>query len=121
MQPGTLISAEAQWVHGISDADVADAPTWPEVLPRLLEVTANRAVLAYNADYDAQVIASDCRRYNLSPAHLGRSTAWGCIMNTRSDWLGIRRWVALDGGHRARGDCLAALDVLRTVSSPPKR
>lgn len=119
VQPGTPISAEAQWVHCISDADVADAPTWPEVLPRLLEVTANRSVLAYNSDYDAQVIASDCRRYDLSPAHLGSPQTWGCIMNTRSDWLGIRRWVALGGGHRARGDCLEALDVLCSLTTPP--
>ncbi|GAA2798669.1 3'-5' exonuclease [Saccharopolyspora taberi] len=121
VRPGTPISPEAQWIHGITDDEVADAPTWPEVLPRLLEATAGRVVLAYNSDYDSQVIRSDCRRYDLDPAHLGRGDSWGCIMNTRSDWLGIRRWVALGGGHRARGDCLSALDVLRNLTTPPHR
>jgi hypothetical protein len=43
IQPG------ARAVHGISDADLADAPVWADVLPKLLAVTENRQVLCYNA------------------------------------------------------------------------
>jgi hypothetical protein len=43
IQPG------ARAVHGISDADLVDAPVWADVLPELLAVTAGRQVLCYNA------------------------------------------------------------------------
>ena len=57
VNPGCPIQDEARWVHGISDADVADAPHWAEVLPMLLAVTEGRTILAYNA-FTSQ---ADCR------------------------------------------------------------
>jgi len=35
-----LEAAIARWVHGITDEQVADAPPWADVLPKLLDVTA---------------------------------------------------------------------------------
>jgi hypothetical protein len=49
VQPREPVTLGAQWVHGLSDADLVGAPTWPEVLPKLLQVTGNRWILAYNA------------------------------------------------------------------------
>jgi DNA polymerase III epsilon subunit-like protein len=49
VSPGCPIQPGAQAVHGITDADVAGAPPWNEVLPKLLTVTRGRTVLAYNA------------------------------------------------------------------------
>jgi hypothetical protein len=36
VNPGCAISPGAQWVYGITDAEVADAPPWSQVLPELL-------------------------------------------------------------------------------------
>lgn len=33
VKPQTPITLGAHWVHGISDADLVDAPPWPQVLP----------------------------------------------------------------------------------------
>jgi len=121
VNPGVPVSLGAQWVHGLSDADVATAPRWPEVLPRLLEVTAGRQVLAYNADFDAGVIAADTARYGLRLAHLGDAGRWGCVMSRRSDWARSRRWLPLCGGHRALSDTREALEVLRDMAAPPGR
>ena len=57
VNPGVPIEPGAQAVHGITDADLAGAPTWADVLPKLLQVTEGRTVLAYSADYDRTVIA----------------------------------------------------------------
>lgn len=121
IDPKIPISYGAFKHHGISDADVAHAPTWPEVLPEVLRVTAGRKILAYNSDYDFRVICRDSNRYHLDPRHLGDETNWDCVMKRRSEWLGIRRWRPLDGGHRALGDCLSARDILLTFTTPAQR
>jgi hypothetical protein len=117
VNPGVPITPEAQWVHGIDDAYVTDAPTWHEILPRLLEVTKDRMVLAYNCEYDQAVICTDTKRHDLAADHLADSTRWGCVMNRRSDWNATTRRSRLGGGHRALGDALAALDVLRQMTA----
>jgi hypothetical protein len=118
VDPGRPISSGARAVHGISDADVAGAPTWDRVLPRLLEVTRGRQVLAYNADFDQGVVVADCQRRGLDAAHLAERERWGCLMQARSDWRRTWRWMPLWGRHRAIGDCEAALDVLRAMTAP---
>ena len=119
VDPRAPITLGASWVHGLTDAEVAGASCWPEVLPQLLEVTRGRQILAYNAEFDAGVIRADCHRYGLDPGHLGDADRWGCLMTRRSDWARRRRWLPLEGGHRALADAHAALDVLRTLAAYP--
>jgi Exonuclease len=119
VDPRAPITLGASWVHGLTDAEVAGAPCWPEVLPQLLEVTRGRQILAYNAEFDAGVIRADCHRYGLDPGPLGDADRWGCLMTRRSDWARRRRWLPLEGGHRAFADAHAALDVLRTLAAYP--
>lgn len=52
VNPGSPIEAGASAVHGITDADVADAPTFVAILPELLRAIEGRVVCAYNAPYD---------------------------------------------------------------------
>jgi DNA polymerase III epsilon subunit-like protein len=107
-------------VHGISHADLVGAPTWPQVLPTLREVIGERAqILAYNADYDLGVVRADCARYGLDPGRLTARGRWSCLMDRRSDWARRRRWLPLDGGHRALPDTQAALELLRVMASSP--
>lgn len=119
VNPEVPVTDGAFAVHGISDAMVADAPTFDQVLPDLLRVTAGRTVLAYSEEYDREVVKGDCRRLELPSGHLGRSANWDCVMEARSTWEGVREWLPLGGGHRALGDALAALDVLRQLAVAP--
>jgi DNA polymerase III epsilon subunit-like protein len=106
--------------HGISDADLVDAPTLARVWPRLLQITAGRTVLAYNASFDQDVVLRHAHRDGLNPAHLADPCRWSCLMSRRSQWLMRRRWLPLGGGHRARGDCEVALDLLTTMTAPAR-
>ncbi|HKE99408.1 MAG TPA: 3'-5' exonuclease [Actinomycetes bacterium] len=119
VDPGLPITDEARWIHGIGDADVAGAPAWPQVLPRLLSATRDRTVLAYNAEYDAGVIAADTARHGLDLGHLGEDGRWACVMNRRSDWARAWRWLPLGGGHRALGDTRVAREVLLDMARAP--
>lgn len=118
VDPRTPIAASAQRVHGLSDADVVGAPAWPDVLPRFLAITSGRQVLAYNVEFDAGVLRADSERYGLDLGDLARDDRWGCIMLRRAETLPTSAGLALGAGHRALGDTLAALDVLRTLGSP---
>jgi DNA polymerase III epsilon subunit-like protein len=112
------IAPGAYAVHGISADQLAGAPTWPQVLPQLLQVTAERTVLAYNADFDCGRIADTSDRHGLDIEHLAEPGRWGCVMNRRSDWARTARWLPLGSGHRARGDALAAREVLLGMTMP---
>lgn len=120
VNPGCPIELGAQWVHGLGDSDVKDAPTWTEVLPRLLEVTAGRTVVAYNSAFDFDVVRRHSSRDGLDPGPLDDHTRWACLMNRRSDWQLCRRWLPLNGGHRALGDCQTAYDLLCAMTSPSR-
>ncbi len=121
VNPETPISQGAFKLHRISDADVANAPTWPEVLPEVLRVTAGRKILAYGSGFDLGVIRLDSDRYHLDPGHLGDKENWDCVMTRRSEWLRARKWLRLGGGHRALGDCLKARDIMLEFTAPAQR
>jgi hypothetical protein len=119
VDPSCPIQPDATWVHGITNSDVAGAPGWEAVLPRLLEVTRDRRILAYNVDFDRGVVLADTRRHDLEPEQLAAAVHWSCLMGARC--TGERAWgrLALYGPHRALGDCLAALEFLRAIAVSP--
>ncbi|MBQ0905583.1 3'-5' exonuclease [Micromonospora sp. U21] len=79
--PGCEAEPEARWVHGITDDELADAPPLAEVVPKLLQVTAGRTVLAYNAEFDHNTVVRHAGRDGLDPAHLGDIGNWSCLMH----------------------------------------
>lgn len=121
VDPGMPIEVAAYWIHGISDQDVASAPAWPQVLARVVEATAGRTVLAYNAEFDRGRIAYDCARHGVDGGELVRASRWGCVMDRRSDHERRWRWMPLGGGHRALGDALRARAVLLGMTATPPR
>lgn len=112
VNPGQPISPAAQAVHGLRDADVADAPPWAEILPRLTEVVGGRQLVAYNAPYDRTVITSMS-----GPSHpLSDPARWVCAMRARSVLERSDGWQRLGGNHRALGDTYAMLAVLEELA-----
>lgn len=53
-------------VHGITAADVADAPLWSAVLPRLLPWLRHYPVVAHSAGFDRAAIDHMCYKYQLA-------------------------------------------------------
>lgn len=62
VKPGEPIPEDATRVHGICDADVADAPAWAEVWPQVAEILRDRTPAAYNSTFDALVLAHEIDR-----------------------------------------------------------
>lgn len=106
VNPEVPIEQGAYQVHGITDDMVTapGVPNWPTLYQRLLRITRNRTVLAYNAKYDRGVIAAECHRYGMRRSRLTQPTHWADVMARRSDHAHTDRWLPNGGGHRALGD-----------------
>lgn len=132
VRPSGQIPAEASAIHGITNEDVATAPTWAEIHQRLVELVAGRLVIAYGADFDIRLIEQTAARYGLE----WQRPETGCAMrlyaqrngewsDRRSTWRWLKLGVAAEasgintgGAHRALADCRMALGVIRAMSSP---
>lgn len=110
VDPQTPVPADAARVHGINDQDLAGAPTWPQIADQVEHLLRRRTVIAYNSPFDRDRVRAEQDR-------VGRPTPrrWWCLMRARAA-VESAPWRALHGGHRAAGDCQAALRVLQEIA-----
>ena len=140
VQPAHPIPRDATNVHGITDADVRDAPTIVDLLPRLQEIwqQANQGnrVFAYNLDYDARLLIQSfgARRQRWFFPHRSENDImqlYAEYYGAWSDWHRSFTWqslikavdqcdLAFDGdAHRALSDARASLAVLKHMAAYP--
>ena len=140
VRPSGPVPAEAGAIHGITDAMLADAPTWSEIHARFCGLVEGRQVVIYSREFDTRVITQTARRYGL-PAPQGFDLVLDpgrvhCAMQAyaefRGEWSaekGRYRWqklsaaaqqqgVTVTNAHRALGDCLMTLGLVRAMASP---
>lgn len=66
VQPQRPIPAHATAIHGITDAQVAEAPTLPEMWPQIATALRHARVVAYDAAFAADVLSQGARRHGLT-------------------------------------------------------
>ncbi len=134
VQPTRRIPADATAIHGITDADVKDAPAWRDLYEDLLRVLAGRRVIVYNVFFDRQMVNQACDRYALAAP----AADWECAMRKYAgfygNWDSGKRWYrfqkleravlafgAEPGGHRAAADAIACRAVVlgMAATAPP--
>ena len=130
INPGRPIPKEATDIHQITDADVADQPTFGDVMPSILAALAGKVPLAYNAEFDKAFLVAECDRCQVVAGRpvpaLRRNVEWMDPLiwvreiqrNERSRALGEvcqRLGIPLDNAHRATDDAEAALRVLFAI------
>jgi DNA polymerase III epsilon subunit-like protein len=120
---------EAEDIHGITPAAVADAPPLSDVLPQLVEIVRGQEVVVYNADFDigflpavAEVAASV---HCCMPAFADHYGEW-------DDYFGNCRWQRLTtaadyvmhdlvDAHDAVADAQACRAVYAYLTDPAER
>ncbi len=112
---GVAVEPGAHAVHGISDEELADAPTWAEVWPRFRRAVRGRTLLAYNSGFDQGVIERTHQRAGLEIGEL--PGPWECLMRARSIRERVGYRIPLGGSHRALDDALDARTVLQAVAA----
>lgn len=107
INPGRKIAADASAIHGITDADVADKPTWGELEPRILEIVRGAELVCHNAAFDLRfmgkvrdAVALVTCTLKMAKTVLGRSIKLGAAAE-------LCGHVATGAWHRATADALA--------------
>jgi len=127
INPRRSIPAEVTAVHGITDADVADKPTFADVCHEILAALQDAIPAAYNASFDRGFLHAEVARALSAdvsaPPALLKDVEWidpliwarHIQAAARSRALGdvaARLEVELDHAHRATADAEAALKVM---------
>ncbi len=123
----TLVNPEKNIPHfitaltGISNEMVADAPKFYEIARDIVEITADKILVAHNASFDYKFIKSefkslgyDFSRNNICTLRLSRKLFPGhrsYSLGNLCDNLGIK----IENRHRAAGDALATVNLLRLL------
>lgn len=130
VKPANGIPMDATVIHGITNEDVENAPTWPQVWSQLYPIIKDKLILIYNADFDTRLMYESFYPYLDYEAEGHeelkqiRSLNTACVMRTYSDLVGAEKWLKLseacgyDTKHRALDDCRATLDVVRKAYNP---
>ena len=133
--PGCPIPAQATAVHGITDANVEYAPTIDAIAEDLHRILTGSYVVSYNIHFDLRILDQSFRARGMPALPYDAMSGYGCIMDLYSEFhgewnsfYGNYRWQPLDVAmsqcglkfegpkHRARGDAMAALAVLKHMS-----
>lgn len=70
IKPESYFDARNTKIHGITEADVVDAPKFPEVWEQIKQFyTANQLVIAHNAPFDNGVLRETLGHYGISAPH----------------------------------------------------
>lgn len=112
----------AYTVHRIGNQQVACAPSFKEIYPRLVEALRHRRVFVYNVAYDAALLKSLCKRNNL-PTHPLHFQEWECAMLVYAEFFGdwnrkyrSYTWQPLGGNHDALGDALTCRQLILNMA-----
>lgn len=135
VHPQIAIPRDAARLHGIGDADVADAPKFVDVFDELHRLIAGKRVVIYNAAFDTKILSYEVKRGYIAKGHsvveaAKRAAAWvqdwarwECAMQGyaawRGDWSTHHRsytWPRLNGGHRAAADCREVATILQEMA-----
>jgi DNA polymerase-3 subunit epsilon len=123
LKPHRPIPYGASAVNGIYDEDVADAPTFIDMYPKLLRHLTGQPVVAYNYTFERDILAAVTARLGL-PLKVNE---WYCAMKAYSDFSGLfrssklttackREGIAVENAHAALGDCLMTLALMKQMA-----
>lgn len=130
VRPTIPIGAEAAYVHGLQDADLADAPTFADLWPQIAEILTGKTILTYNMRFDSAMLTQSARAHaiNLNWLSPDLDVKLGCLMEMSTKHLIRRRWLSLfncaaflgvqvqEPAHRALGDARTALAILIAIA-----
>lgn len=141
VRPTKPIPDEVIRIHGITNEMVANAPTWRELHDDFLQLIGNsgRPLVIYNAQYDVRLLIQSAHALGFSfPHSFPSGYNIHCAMQAYSEFYGAwddcrhaYKWQKLTNAivqcgfpvldaHRALGDCIMTLAVIRHMAGQSK-
>jgi len=134
VKPFGPIPSEATAIHGISDADVANAPTWPDIHQQVSDLISQRQIIIYNAEYDRRLLTQTAIQYGLPSIMFADWCAMHAVAKWFAEWDPKReqwKWQRLTSAaeklrvtlpdtsqaHRAIYDCQLTRGVLLAIAA----
>lgn len=122
IDPGEAIPSEASLVHGITDADVDGAGSFPDAWAQFQEFVGDRILVGHSIGFDLAVLERECRRARL-PWKKPRALCVRLLATIANPNLAdhsletIAGWLRLEitGRHSALGDAIAAGDIFAAL------
>lgn len=132
VKPLNQIPKEATAVHGISNADVEDAPTFDQVYALIKSACEGKIVVAYNWEFEQRMLNQSAKIYDLDMIDTW-ACEHACAMNAYAEYhaepdekRGGYRWqklteaaqqlsIKVNGAHRAYTDARLTLDVIESA------
>ena len=122
INPGLAIPAASSAIHTITDADVADADNFSDMMPALSRWTGNAVVIGYSIGFDLAILQAEHKRHGLPwnpPRSLDVRHLFELVtddlpeqsLDTAAAWLGVE----VTDRHRALGDAITALNVFQAL------
>lgn len=118
VRPKQPIPPDATAIHGISNSNVKDAPTWSEIIERLRCILEGKTVLIYNANFDIQMIKQTCEKWNCVMPNFKSE----CVMRVYSELNSVEYYYSLSEAtkeygqsHRAADDCRLVLHLIAQI------
>lgn len=129
LKPTVAINPEALDVHEINAEALTNAPTWPDIAPRLRQLLEGRQVVAFNNDFDSRLLQQTALAFDddywswrvkehcamdLAVQAFGVTNRYGSISLANSvhaagiDWQGK--------AHSAAGDALTTLALVKAIA-----
>ena len=134
VKPTVSIPPDASAIHGITNADVANAPTFDRVVNLIHDLLDGQDVVIYNASYDLRMLRQSAKACGFN-IDLTENARFYCAMEkfaeVYGDWNEYRqsyRWqklstaaayygVAVVAAHDALGDCFMTLGVVKKMGA----
>lgn len=118
VNPQMSVPDASSRIHGLTTADVENAPIFADLLPRFESFLADRLLIGYAIDFDMAVLKREYalnRRHWIEPRTLDiipLARAIGSVMPDYSlDAIAAALNVKIDGRHTALGDARATAEI----------
>ncbi|WP_100011313.1 3'-5' exonuclease [Lentibacillus sediminis] len=123
INPLTEFRSFNTYIHGIKEADVADAPTFPEVWEELKGYLDRQLVIAHNASFDMSVLRQTLDRFDLiypemdylCTANIAKRV-WPSLENHKLNTLAAHHEIRFEHHHALEDARVAAKIFMKQLS-----
>lgn len=121
VKPTAEIDPEAAAIHGITETDVVDAPTFADILPKLIDLTQDRLVIIYNAEFDQRLLRQSAKAHDIRQPCVKSDVVCAMLVYAQyygdwNTWYGNYRWQSQANAAKQLGLGIRPADLHRAAA-----